>query len=42
VEAAKRSVPEVTDEFSAKVKAGLTAESLMTELKKAIDEVDSK
>jgi trigger factor len=42
VQAAKRSVPEVTDEFAAKVKAGLTAESLMAELKKAIDEEDSK
>lgn len=42
VEAATRTVPEVTDEFAAKVKPGLTAESLMAELRKAIDEEDAK
>lgn len=42
MDASKRAVPEVNDEFAAKVKAGLTAESLMAELKKAIDEEDSK
>jgi len=42
VQAAKRTVPEVTDEFAAKVKAGLNAESLMKELRKAIDEEDAK
>lgn len=42
LEASKRTVPDITDEFAAKVKAGLTADSLMDELKKAIDEEDSK
>ena len=42
LEASKRSVPEVTDEFAAKVRAGLTAEGLMDELRKAIDNEDAK
>jgi trigger factor len=40
--ASKRTVPEMTDEFANKVKAGLTAESLLGELRKAIDLKDSK
>lgn len=42
VEAFVRSVPDVTDEFAAKVKPGLTAEALIAELTKAIEEEDSK
>ena len=42
VEAAKRIIPEVTDEFANRVRPGLTADSLMAELKKAVDEEDSK
>lgn len=42
LEASKRSVPEITDEFAEQVRAGLTADALMAELKKAIDEEDSK
>lgn len=42
LEASKRILPEVTDEFAGRVRAGLTAESLMAELRKAIDEEDSK
>lgn len=42
VEASTRTVPELTDEFAAKVKAGLTAESLQAELRKAVDEEDAK
>jgi hypothetical protein len=42
LEASKRSIPEVTDEFAEKVKPGLTADSLIAELRKAIDEEDSK
>jgi trigger factor len=41
-EASTRTLPEVTDEFANKVRAGLTAESMMEELKKAVDEEDSK
>lgn len=41
LEASKRTIPEITDEFAAKVKAGLTAESLKKELQKAVDEEDS-
>mmetsp|Transcript_35733 Transcript_35733/g.77588 ORF Transcript_35733/g.77588 Transcript_35733/m.77588 type:complete len:571 (+) Transcript_35733:163-1875(+) len=37
-----RTVPEVTDEFAAQVRDGLTAESLTSELRKAIDEEDLK
>lgn len=42
MEASKRTVPELTDEFAAEVKAGLTAESLKAELQKAVDEEDAK
>ena len=42
LEASKRTVPEITDEFAAKVKAGLTAESLKDELRRAVDEEDAK
>ena len=42
LEASTRTVPEITDEFAAKVKAGLTAESLKDELRRAVDEEDSK
>lgn len=42
LEASTRTVPELTDEFAAQVKAGLTAESLQAELRKAVDEEDSK
>ena len=42
LEASKRNVPELTDEFADKVKAGLTKDALLAELKKAIDEEDSK
>lgn len=42
LEAAKRTVPEITDEFAAKVRAGLTSETLLAELRKAVDEEDAK
>lgn len=42
LEASTRTIPELTDEFAAKVKAGLTAESLQEELRKAVDEEASK
>jgi len=42
LEASNRSIPEVTDEFAANVRAGLTAESLKEELQKAVDAEDSK
>jgi len=42
LEASKRSLPEVTDEFANEVRAGLTAESLKAELQKAVDSEDSK
>ena len=42
VHCSKRSVPELTDEFANQVKPGLTAEALLSELRKAIDEEDSK
>jgi trigger factor len=42
VEAAKRIIPEVSDEFANRVRPGLTADSLLAELKKAVDEEDSK
>lgn len=42
LEANHRLLPEVTDEFAAKVRPGLTADSLMEELRKAVDEEDSK
>jgi len=42
LEASKRTVPELTDEFAAKVKAGLTAQSLQDELRTAVDQEDAK
>jgi hypothetical protein len=42
LEASKRTVPDVTDEFANQVRAGLTAESMMAELRKAIDDEDAK
>lgn len=42
LEASTRTLPEVNDDFANKVRAGLTAESMMEELKKAVDEEDSK
>jgi trigger factor len=42
LEALERSVPELTDEFAAKVKPGLTSASLIAELTKAIEEEDAK
>ena len=42
LEASHRTLPEVTDEFATKVRAGLTAEGMMEELRKAVDEEDSK
>eukprot|EP00565_Helicotheca_tamesis_P000463 CAMPEP_0185723378 /NCGR_PEP_ID=MMETSP1171-20130828/240_1 /TAXON_ID=374046 /ORGANISM="Helicotheca tamensis, Strain CCMP826" /LENGTH=555 /DNA_ID=CAMNT_0028391071 /DNA_START=57 /DNA_END=1724 /DNA_ORIENTATION=+ len=42
LEASHRTIPEVTDEFAANVRAGLTAESLHEELQKAVDAEDSK
>lgn len=42
LEASKRTLPELTDEFANNVRAGLTAESLKTELKKAVDSEDAK
>lgn len=42
LEASTRTVPELTDEFAAKVKAGLTAESLQEELRRAVDSEDAK
>lgn len=42
LEASTRTIPELTDEFAAKVKAGLTAESLQNELRKAVDSEDAK
>jgi len=38
----KRVLPEVTDEWANKVRAGLTKESLIAELRKAVDEEDAK
>lgn len=42
LEAARRVIPDVTDEFAGRVRSGLTAESLMSELRKAVDEEDAK
>jgi len=42
LQASKRIVPEVTDEFANKVRPGLTADDLLKELQKAIDQEDSK
>ncbi|KAG7368046.1 trigger factor domain containing protein [Nitzschia inconspicua] len=42
LEASKRSLPEVTDEFANEVRQGLTAEALKAELQKAVDSEDAK
>jgi len=42
LEAQKRTIPEITDEFAEKVRAGLTAESLIDELQTAVDQEDAK
>jgi FKBP-type peptidyl-prolyl cis-trans isomerase (trigger factor) len=42
LEASTRTLPEVTDEFANQVRAGLTAESLKQELRKAVDSEDAK
>jgi hypothetical protein len=42
LEASKRTLPEVTDEFANEVRAGLTAESLRAELQKAVDSEGAK
>jgi trigger factor len=42
LEASTRTLPPVDDEFANKVRSGLTAESMMEELRKAVDEEDSK
>eukprot|EP00536_Pseudo-nitzschia_multiseries_P006933 jgi/Psemu1/239770/estExt_Genewise1.C_1540030 len=42
LEAQKRMIPEITDEFAEKVRAGLTAQSLIDELQTAVDQEDAK
>jgi len=42
LEAQKRTLPEVDDEFANKVRAGLTAETLNEELQTAVDQEDAK
>ncbi|KAL3915771.1 MAG: hypothetical protein SGILL_005490 [Bacillariaceae sp.] len=42
LEASKRSLPEVTDEFAKEVRKDLTAEKLKEELQKAVDSEDAK
>jgi hypothetical protein len=42
LEASKRTLPEVTDEFANEVRAGLTAETLKKELQTAVDTEDAK
>jgi trigger factor len=42
LEASKRTMPELTDEFAAKVRSGLTVASLEDELKKAVDSEGEK
>jgi hypothetical protein len=42
LEAARRAVPDVTDEFAGRVRAGLTAEALLGELRRAVDEEDAR
>mmetsp|Transcript_23892 Transcript_23892/g.50824 ORF Transcript_23892/g.50824 Transcript_23892/m.50824 type:complete len:625 (+) Transcript_23892:149-2023(+) len=42
LEAQKRTLPEITDEFANEVRAGLTAQSLHDELQKAVDQEDAK
>lgn len=42
MEGQSRTLPEITDEFANKVREGLTAESLYSELQKAVDQEDAK
>lgn len=42
ISASKRILPEITDDFAAQVRPGLTAESLKEELRKAVDTQDSQ
>lgn len=42
MEASKRTLPELTDEFANNVRPGLTADSLVEELRKAVDSEDAK
>merc|ERR1712176_1284493 len=42
LEAQTRTLPEITDEFAEKVRAGMTAETLREELQKAVDQEDAK
>lgn len=42
LEASERKVPELTDEFANQVRAGLTKDALLDELKKAVDQEDAK
>ena len=42
LEASKRTLPELTDEFANQVRSGLTAEALKAELLKAVDSEDAK
>jgi Bacterial trigger factor protein (TF) C-terminus len=42
LDASNRIIPEVTDEFAAQVRPGLTKESLLAELQKAVDQEDAK
>jgi hypothetical protein len=42
LDASKRIIPEVTDDFAAQVRPGLTKASLLEELRKAVDQEDSK
>ena len=42
LEASQRTVPEITDEFAAKVRPGLTKEGMLAQLTTAIDEEDAK
>jgi trigger factor len=42
VEASKRTLPDLTDEFANRVREGLTVENLKEELRKAVDNEDAK
>lgn len=42
LEASKRTLPDLTDEFANKVREGLTVDSLKDELRKAVDNEDAK
>jgi Bacterial trigger factor protein (TF) C-terminus len=42
LDASRRQVPELTDAFAARVKPGLTAETLLAQLTKAIDDENSR